>query len=35
MMFGNSQRSTTPSGYKVAPMSYAKLEEVAYLFDPA
>lgn len=29
MMFGNSQRSATPSGYKVAPMSYAKLEEVA------
>ncbi len=29
MMYGNSRKSTTPSGYKVAPMSYPKLEEVA------
>lgn len=29
MMLGTAQRSSTPSGFKVAPMSYAKLEEVA------
>jgi hypothetical protein len=29
MILGNEQKSRTPSGYKVAPMSYAKLEELA------
>jgi hypothetical protein len=29
MMLGNEHKSRTPTGYSVAPMSYAKLEEVA------
>lgn len=29
MILGNESKSRTPSGYKVAPMSYAKLEDVA------
>jgi IrrE N-terminal-like domain/Winged helix-turn-helix DNA-binding len=29
MILGNESQSRTPSGYKVAPMSYAKLEDVA------
>lgn len=29
MILGNENDSQTPSGYKVAPMSYAKLKDVA------
>lgn len=29
MILGNESQSQTPSGYKVAPMSYAKVEDVA------
>ncbi|MCD6734914.1 MAG: neutral zinc metallopeptidase [Burkholderiaceae bacterium] len=34
MILGNETRSATPSGYKVAPMSYAKLEDVAERLRP-
>lgn len=34
MMLGNENKSRTPSGFKVAPMSYAKLEEVAERLRP-
>ena len=34
MILGNESTSRTPSGYKVAPMSYAKLEDVAERLRP-
>jgi IrrE N-terminal-like domain len=34
MIFDNEPTSRSPSGYKVAPMSYAKLEEVAEKLRP-
>ena len=34
MILGNESKSLTPSGYKVAPMSYAKLEDVAERLRP-
>jgi hypothetical protein len=34
MILGNESKSRTPSGYKVAPMSYAKLEDVAERLRP-
>jgi hypothetical protein len=34
MILGNESKSRAPSGYKVAPMSYAKLEDVADRLRP-
>jgi hypothetical protein len=34
MILGNESKSLTPSGYKVAPMSYVKLEDVADRLRP-
>lgn len=34
MILGNESKSRTPSGYKVAPMSYVKLEDVAERLRP-